>query len=162
MTKKHHGPLQNLVKILSIDTKRVEKIPMLRQDPSKIGELPFQIKIPADKEASAREARNATEEIQVFTDGSAQGGKVGASTILIRKNRPNCMLHFHLGLEAEHTVYEAELVGLLLAMHLIGSEKCSMTSCCIAIDNQAVLRAFDLELRKPSHHLMHEILDLAY
>jgi hypothetical protein len=72
------------------------------------------------------------------------------------------MLHFHLGPEAKHTVHEAELVGLLLAMHLIGSKRCSITSCCIAIDNQAALRAFNLELRKPSHHLTHKILNLAY
>ena len=161
-TKKHRGPLQILANTLSVDAKRVEKIPTLGWDPAKTGELPFRIRIPADKEASAREAEDATEEIQVFTDGSAQGGKVGAAAILIRKNRPNRSLHLHLGPEAEHTVHEAELVGLLLAMHLIGTERRSATSCCIAIDNQAALRAFDLELRKPGHHLAREILDLAY
>ena len=106
-----------------MDTKRIEKIPMIGQNPSKLGELPFCIKIPVDKEALAREAENASEEIQVFTDGSAQGGKVGAAAILIRKNRPNRMLHFHLGPEAEHTVHKVELVGLMLAMHLIGTER---------------------------------------
>ena len=64
----------------------MEKIPTLGRDPSKTGELPFRIRIPVDKEASAHEAENATEEIQVFTDGLAQGGKVGAAAILIRKN----------------------------------------------------------------------------
>jgi ribonuclease HI len=142
--------------------KRVEKIPTTGRDPSKTGELPFCIRIPADKEALAREAKNATEEIQVFTDSSAQGGKVGAAAILIRKNRPNRMLHFHLGPETEHMVHEAELVGLLLALHLLGSERCGTTTCCIAIDNQAVLRAFNSELRKPGHHLAREILDLAH
>ena len=161
-TKKHRGPLQILANTLSVDAKRVEKIPTLGRDPAKTGELPFRIRIPADKEASACEAEDATEEIQVFTDGSAQGGKVGAAAILIRKNRPNRSLHLHLGPEAEHTVHEAELVGLLLAMHLIGTERRGATSCCIAIDNQAALRAFDSELRKPGHHLAREILDLAY
>jgi hypothetical protein len=162
MTKRHRGPLQILANTLNIDVKRVEKIPTIRWDPSKTGELPFCIRILADKEALAHEAKNATEEIQVFTDGSAQGGKVRAATILIRKNRPNCTLHFHLGPEAEHTVHEAELVGLLLAIHLIGSERCSVTTCCIVVDNQAMLRAFDSELRKPGHHLACEILDLAF
>jgi ribonuclease HI len=134
---------------------------MLGWDPSKTGGLPFRIKIPADKEASAHEAENAMEEIQVFTDSSAQGGKVRAATILIRKNRPNCSLHFHLGPEAEHTVHEVELGGLLLAMDLIGTERRGVTTCCIEVDNQAMLRAFDSELRKPGHHLACEILDLA-
>jgi len=94
-------------------------------------------------------------------DGSAQGGKVGATAILIRNNRPNHMLHYHLGPEAEHTVHEAELVGLLLAMHLIGMERQGATPSVITIDNQAALRAFNLELRKPGHHLAQEVLSLA-
>jgi hypothetical protein len=66
-TKKHRGPLQILANTLGADTKAMEKIPSTGRNPSKTGELPFRISIPADKEASAREAENATEEIQVFT-----------------------------------------------------------------------------------------------
>jgi len=139
----------------------VEKTPAVGRNPSTSGELPFHISIPANKEALACKAKNAMEEIQVFTDGSAQDGKVGAAAILIRKNRPNRMLHFHLGLEAEYTVHEAKLVGLLLAMHLIGTEQKGATSCSIVVDNQATLRAFNSELRKPGHHLAHKILQLA-
>jgi ribonuclease HI len=161
-TKRHRGPLHILANSHSLDMRRIEKIPTIGRNPSKTGELPFSIKIPADKEASAREAENAPEEIQVFTDGSAQGGKVRAAAILIGKNRPNRTLHFHLGPETEHMVHEAELVGLLLAMHLIRTERRGATSCCIAVDNQATLKAFNLDLRKPGHHLAREILDLAY
>ena len=123
--------------------------------------MPFRIIIPADKEASVRKAENATEEIQVFTDSSAHNGKVGASTILIRKNRPDRILHFHLGPEAEHTVHKVELVGILLALHLITTERHAATTCLVAVDNQAALKAFDSELKKPGHHLAREILLLA-
>jgi len=160
-TKRHRGPLQVLANTLSMDAKKMEKIPSTGWNPSKTGELPFRIRIPVDKEALAREAKNASKEIQVFTDGSAQGGKVGASAILIRKDRPDKFLHYHLGPEAEHTVHEVELVGLLLALHLIGTERCSATSCSVAVDNQAALKAFDSELRNPGHHLAREILQLA-
>jgi len=160
-TKRHCGPLQVLANTLSTDVKKMEKIPSTGRNPSKTGELPFCIRILADKEASAREAENASEEIQVFTDGSAQGGKVGASAILIRKDRPDKFLHYHLGPEVEHTVHEAELVGLLLALHLIGTERRGATSCSVAVDNQAALKAFDSELRNPGHHLAREILQLA-
>ena len=71
------------------------------------------------------------------------------------------MLHLHLGSETEHTVHEAELVGLLLAMHLIKTEKRRNTTCMIAVDNQASLKAFDSDLRKPGHHLAREALRLA-
>ena len=159
-TKRHRGPLQVLASTRKADTKKIEKIPSTGRNPSKLGELPFRIRIPADKEASAREAENAPEEIQVYTDGSAQGGKVGASAILIRSNRPDGILHLHLGPESEHTVHEAELVGLLLAVHLIGTERRGATSCSVAEDNQAALKAFNSELRKPGHHIAREILQL--
>jgi len=160
-TKRHKGPLHNLARTYNLDARKVEKIPSYARNPSKTGILPFQVSIPADKEASVREAANASEEIQVYSDGSAQGGKVGAAAILIRKNRPDRMLHLHLGREAEHTVHEAELVGLLLALHLINTEKSNNTTCMIAVDNQATLKAFDSELRKPGHHLAREALRLA-
>jgi len=157
-TKRHKGPLHNLARTYNLDARKVEKIPSYARNPSKTGILPFQVSIPADKEASVREAANASKEIQVYLDGSVQGGKVGAAAILIRKNRLDHMLHLHLGREAEHTVHEAELVGLLLALHLINTEKSNNTTCMIVVDNQATLKVFDSELRKPGHHLAREAL----
>jgi ribonuclease HI len=160
-TTRHRGPLHKLTSAYNLDTPNVEKIPAVARDPTVTGKLPFQISIPENKESSARAAENAIEEIQVFTDGSAQGGKVGAAAILIRKNSPNRILHFHLGPEAEHTVHEAELVGLLLAIHLISTEKRAAKTCSIAVDNQAAIRAFDSDMRRPGHHLAREVLKIA-
>jgi len=50
---------------------------------------------------------------------------------------------------------------LLLALHLIGTEKRGATTCSVAVDNQAALKAFNSELRKPRHHLTQEILLIA-
>ena len=47
---------------------------------------------------------------------------------------------------------------MLLALHLISTEKCNATSCSIAVDNQAALKAFDSNMRSPGHHLAHEFL----
>jgi len=160
-TKRHRGPIHNLARTFNLDVKKVEKIPTAVRNPSKIGKCPFQISIPADKEDSIREAANVSEEIQVFADGSAHGGKVGAAAILRRENHPDRVLHFYLGRESEHTVHEAELVGILLAMHLIHTEKRNNATCMIAVDNQAALKAFDSELRKPGHHLAREALRIA-
>jgi hypothetical protein len=80
ITKKHHGPLNILANSHSIDTRKIEKIPTLRQNPSETGELPFYIKILADKEALVCEAKNALEEIQVFTDGSVLRSKAFKGT----------------------------------------------------------------------------------
>jgi ribonuclease HI len=97
----------------------------------------------------------------VFLDGSAHGGKVGAAAILIRKDKPDRVLHYHLGPESKHTVHEAELVGMILALHLIKMEKRNATSCSIAVDNQAALKAFASNMRSPGHHLACEFLLLA-
>ena len=160
-TKRHRGPLQNLARLYKTEVQKYEKIPSVPRDPSRTGELPFRISIAGNKESSARDLENTDEEIQVFSDGSAQGGKVGAAAILIRKDAPNRILHFHLGPENEHTVHEAEMVGMLLALHLIATEQHNATTCLIAVDNQAALRAFDSDLRRPGHHLAREFLSLA-
>ena len=59
----------------------------LTRDPSKIGKLPFDISIAENQKDSIKEMENATEEIQVFSDGSALEGKVGTSAILMHKGR---------------------------------------------------------------------------
>ena len=82
-----------------MDTRKMEKLPTATRNPSSTGKLPFKISIPASKDDSIQEAGRATEEIQVFADGSAQNGKVGAAAILIRKGRPDRILHLHLGTE---------------------------------------------------------------
>jgi ribonuclease HI len=123
-----------------------------------MGEWPFNISIVASKENSMHKAKNADKEIQVFSDGSVLRGKVGAAAVLIRKDRPDRILHYHLGPETKHTVHEAELVGIVLALHLISTEKCNATSCSIMVDNQATLKAFASDMHSLGHHLVHEFL----
>jgi ribonuclease HI len=107
----------------------------------------------ASKENSTHEAKNADEEIQVFSDGLVLGGKVGAAAILIRKDRPDRILHYHLGPKTKHMVHEAKLIGIVLALHLISTEKCNTTSCSIMVDNQAALKAFTSDMCSLGHHL---------
>jgi len=49
------------------------------------------------------------------------------------------MLHYYLGLDSEHTAYEAELTGILLAICLVEMEKRGHTSIIIGCDNQATI-----------------------
>ena len=161
-TKRHCGPLQILASTFSMDARKIEKLPTATRNPSSAGKLPFKINIPASKEDSIREACGAAEEIQVFSDGSAQNGKVGAAAVLIRKGRPDRILHLQLGSEEQHTVHEAEIVGILLALRLINTEKRNNVSCAIAVDNQAALQAFNAEMKRPGHHLAREALKNAF
>jgi ribonuclease HI len=123
----------------------------------------MQIVIPAEKEASKQVETSARETIKLYTDGSSHNDAilVGAAAVLYRKGRPSCMLKYHLGPASKHTVYEAELIGLLLGIHLIKTEKRSRTSCALGADNQAAIQALQSELTKPGQHIAAEFLKIA-
>jgi len=136
----------------------MDKILTKPRNPAHRGILPFNISIPPSKEASLEEARAAGDEIKVFSDGSSREGKVGAAAILIREGQPHRTLRLHLGPDSEHTVHEAELVGILLVIQLIRTERHVGTSSAIGGDNQAALEAFNSDLKSPAHNIAREIL----
>jgi ribonuclease HI len=159
--KKHQGPIHQLIRWFKPDVINTEKIPPTARNPSKIGKIPVRISIADSREESIEQMENAKEDLQVFSDGSALEGKVGAAAILIHKGRHIETLHYHLRLDKEHTVHEAELVGILLGMHLLNSRKGKKASAMIGVDNQATIKAFESELRNPGHHLAREALHIA-
>jgi len=136
--KRHRSPINSLLAAYRFDPKKIEKIPATARDPTLQGELPFVTSIADSREDSIKEAKSTREKVQVYTDGSALNGKVGAATILTREGKPPCALHLTLGPKSEHTVHEAELVGILLSMHLISTERHGSTTFVLGVDNQAV------------------------
>ena len=159
--KKHRGPIHQLTRWFKLDVINTEKIPTVARNPSKIGKIPIRISIADSREVSIEQTENTKKDLQVFSDSSALEGKVGVAAILIHKGRHVETLHYHLGSDKEHTVHEAELVGILLGMHLLNSRKGKKVSAMIGIDNQAAIKAFESELRNPGHHLAREALRIA-
>lgn len=159
--KHHKSPLNGLLAAYRHNPREIEKIPVTVRNPAHQGILPFAISIAGSREDSIREAEHTNEEIQVYADGSAIDGKVGAAAVLTRAGHPPRALHLYMGPESEHTVHEAELVGILLALQLISTEKHSSTSFALGVDNQAVLKAFQSALRNPGHHIAREALQMA-
>jgi len=159
--KRHKSPMSSLLAAYKVDPKKVVKIPTAARDPTLQGELPFDISIAESREDSINEATCADEEVQIFTDGSALNGMVGAAATLTREGNPPRTLHLTLGPKNEHTVHEAELAGILLGMHLISTENHGSTTFALGVDNQAVISAFHSALRNPAHHLAREILKVA-
>ena len=84
---------------------------------------PFTIFIPVSKEASKEADTQAPQHVKVYTDGSAQKGKVGAAAILTKDRKEIFKVHYHLGKVEDHTVCKAELVGILLGLKLIESTR---------------------------------------
>ena len=140
--KRHASPLYKLMSRYSIDPKNTECIsgPL---NPALAHKRPFTVQISADKEASTLADQQATEKVKVYTDGSSHDGLVGAAAILIREGEPTRKSHFHLGPSTQHTVHEAELIGILLGLHLIKSDKKGKTTYAIGVDNQAALSALN-------------------
>ena len=114
-----------------------------------------------NKDASVTADTEGTENIKVYSDGSAQDGKVGAAAVLIRPGKATRRLHFHLGSAEHHTVFEAELVGLLLGLHLIKTEK-TRTSYALGADNQAAITAAATPSNRSGHYLADQFLTAAF
>ena len=159
--KRHRSPLHTLTGIFGTDPCEMEEIPPVRIHPKKRGSQPIRIDIPPGKEESKRADTTATEKIKVYSDGSAHGGNVGAAAILRRNGRPDRTLKLHLGTTEQHTVYEAELVGMIMGLHLIKTEERNKTKCALSVDNQAALIAINTKMNKSGQHLAADVLRIA-
>ena len=151
--KRHRHPLHELFHRFGIVAQDVEKIASVRYHPQWSSSLPVQI-APSKDEAKAAHRRNKTK-VRIYTDGSSHSGGVGASAVLLHGNNPDPKraLRFYLGSPDQHTVFEAELVGLILAIHLLQTEN-HIRKAIIFVDNQAALRCTELSHSNPGHHLV--------
>jgi ribonuclease HI len=151
--RRHRSPLHVLSAIFRINPEAIEKIPPVRIHPNERGSHLVWLDIPSSKEDSKAKDQSATEPIKVYSDGSAQNGKVGAAAVLRRQGKPDHTLKLHLGTTKQHMVYEAELVGMLMGLHLIKTKKGNKTGCVLNADNQAALTAINSGMTKSGQHL---------
>jgi hypothetical protein len=93
--------------------------------------------------------------VSVYSDGSGFEGGVGASTVQYINNIETKVLHYHLGSLKEHTVYEAEILGLTLSFHLLCNHKHQLLNpVVLGTDSQATLKALDNQRPHTGHHLL--------
>ncbi|KLO05273.1 hypothetical protein SCHPADRAFT_813065, partial [Schizopora paradoxa] len=59
-----------------------------------------------------------------------------------------------LGTVDNHTVYEAELVRMNLAMELLRQETQRVASATLGVDNQAALCSLEIKRSRPGHYLV--------
>ena len=96
--------------------------------------------------------------MHIYSDGSGFEGGIGASAILYLKDRLIKTLRYYLETEQEHTVYEAEGVGLVMGLHLLSSLNSRFTHPTIlGSDSQAVIRALDNQQTHPSQYIIDNI-----
>ncbi|KAF8057556.1 hypothetical protein FPV67DRAFT_1391882, partial [Lyophyllum atratum] len=91
-------------------------------------------------------------------DGSGYEGGVGASAVLFVNGAEKSSLQYHLGPITHHTVYEAEIVGFTLALHLLSKLGRQLTSLTvIGSDSQAAIRALNNQRPHPAHYLLDRV-----
>ena len=94
--------------------------------------------------------------IQVFSDGSGLDGQIGTAAVMYRPRSGPKTLRYHLGPTSEHTVFEAEAVGLLLALHMLSFER-NVFWAVIQSDSQAVLMALVAHTSGPAQNIIDEV-----
>ncbi|GBE84774.1 RNA-directed DNA polymerase from mobile element jockey [Sparassis crispa] len=138
--KSHCSPLHELLHAYQIFPGNMEKIQPVA--PSKAEAL--------DSELKWADAGG----IRVYTDGSDIDAGVGASAVLYCPGSSTVkVLRYHLGPSSEHSVYKAEVVGLVLAIHLLKRE-ISVQSASCAANNKASILATKLQKPAPGHYLI--------
>ena len=161
--KRHRTPLHTLTSIFGTDPCKMETIPPVRTHPKKRSLQEVRIEIPLNKDESKRADANAVERIKVYSDGSAHDGRVGAAAIIKREGKPDRTIKLHLGTTEQHTVYEAELVGMIMGLYLIKTETRGKIrdKCVLNVDNQAAIVAIKSEMKKSGQHLAANVLQIA-
>ncbi|KAG2045803.1 ribonuclease H-like protein, partial [Suillus hirtellus] len=94
------------------------------------------------------------EDLRVYSDGSAIDGEVGGAAVMMRNDEIVGERIFYLGSDQEHTVYEGELVGIILAVEEGGNGTMAL-----GIDNQAAIFATRAFASRPGHYLMDKFHD---
>ncbi|KAF8305500.1 ribonuclease H-like protein, partial [Clavulina sp. PMI_390] len=91
----------------------------------------------------------------VYSDGSSIEGGVGAAAVALagqRGLRNGLTLSYTLGADNLHTVYEAELIGAILALEIIRKAK-DVRSAAILMDNQSAIRTLQNPTARPGQQL---------
>ena len=154
--KRHRGPLHNIMHTLQVPPDKIETIATVRREPTWASSISSQIAASKDLAEQAELCNEA--DIKVYSDGSGFEGGIGAAAILYRGFHRPKSLSYHLGPIFEHTVFEGECVGILLAMELIRREN-DVGSTSLGVDNQAAIETLMSNAPMPSHYIVDQIHD---
>ena len=94
------------------------------------------------------------EELTIFCDGSGYRGGVGAAAVAKVGNQ-YLSRSYHLGADDAHTVFEGEVVGIILATDII-REKIHVVKANILLDNQAAIQSMTRRRHQSGQQLIHE------
>ena len=162
LVKRHRSPLHNLLYSSRLRPSEVETITPTRRSPSYRPVFDCIRLEDKDKALEAAEALHSSCRYKIYCDGSGLEKKIGALALLYIGNRLSKTLHFHLGSEDKHTVYEAESVGLLMGLHMLNNVSLQLHgTVLLGSDSQALSRALGNQSAHPGQYLIDEIHTMA-
>lgn len=142
--KFHRSALHELLHAYeaTADPARMEKILPCRRHPRWTPKHSIEVEDSKIAALGAEERWARRSGLRVYSDGSDVDGGVGAAAVLVRPGgRPPRILQLHLGPSDEHSVPEAEVVGLILGAELIRQERRQVKRASIALDNRGAPQA---------------------
>lgn len=110
-------------------------LPMWRQQNY---EMLTHVNIDDDRMTAIAKANNI-KGLAVYTDGSGCGENIGVAVILMANRVELKKLQYRLGTEKQHTVYEVEMLAVILVLHLLTQVAHPITRVTFGLNNQAVL-----------------------
>lgn len=151
--KRHRSSLHNLLATFKAFPEDIETLDPIRRSNATIPNA-YDTYIAPKKELAIKEQKELKDIIQIYTDGSGHNGGIGAAAVLMREGKDPRMLKYHLGPDKTHTVYKAEVVGLMLAAKLLATEPNIVYPATIFIDNQAAIKSGESHRTKPGGYLI--------
>ena len=145
----------------NVSPKELKYIRPTSWNPALSHKRPFTVSIAANKDTSVIEDTQAKETVKIYLDGSSLNSCIAAVATLYRDREVARTLHYHLRPSTEHTVHEAELIGILLDLHLIKTEKKSCTSHVLGVDNQPAQSSLQAVKMAPGQYITNTILETA-
>jgi ribonuclease HI len=151
--KCYPSPLHKLINKFQINPAKMEKIDPVRHYPK--WETNVTTSIAEDTKMAMLKDAMANEDLRVYSDGSMIEGGVGGAAVIMRDGEEIGSKRFYLGSDQEHTVYEVEIVGMILAVQLLkeaGGNRGGTMS--LGIDNQAAITAMSAFQSRLGYYLM--------
>ncbi|CAK5279173.1 unnamed protein product [Mycena citricolor] len=149
--KRHRTPLHELMHEFDLHPRQMEDIRPIRQP----ADWRPQIKIASrtTKETAIAQERSDPAKWKVYTDGSGIDGQIGAAAVLYHNGTIKAIARKYMGTDDQHTVYEAEGIGLNLAIGLIAEQRDLQGSVSIYADNTSAIDATRSRMPNPSHYI---------
>ena len=156
--KRHLSPIHLLLCAYGIKPSEFETLSLADRPPNSKCSIITDIATSREEAMEADSEDNVT--LQVYTDRSGQDSMAGAAVVLFKRGNVIGMLQYHLGLLEQHTTFEAELVGILLGLWLVGQEP-DAGSASVNANSQAAIQALNTHKPGPGGYLLDEIHKLS-